>query len=95
MSIALAIQNHNLLSFTYDGFPREVEPHCLGIDKKGHPALRAYQVAGGSESGKYVGWKIFHVNEIRNLHVLSKTFQQPRQGYKRGDKDMRQIQAEL
>jgi predicted DNA-binding transcriptional regulator YafY len=95
MSIALAIQNRNFLSFTYDGFTREVEPHCLGIDKKGHPALRAYQVAGGSESGEYVGWKLFHVNEIRNLHVLSKTFQQPRHGYKRGDKDMRQIQAEL
>ncbi len=95
MSIALAIQNHNLLLFSYDGFVREVEPHCLGIDKKGHPALRAYQVAGGSESGKFVGWKMFHVNEIRNFHVLSKTFQHPRQGYKRGDKDMQQIQAEI
>lgn len=95
MSIALAIQNRNLLSFSYDGFPREVEPHCLGIDKKGHPALRAYQVAGGSESGEYVGWKIFHVNEMQNLHVLSKTFQQPRHDYKRGDKGMMRIQAEL
>lgn len=95
MSIALAIQNHNLLSFTYDGFAREVEPHCLGIDKKGHPALRAHQVAGGSESGEYVGWKMFHVNEIRNLNVLSKTFQQPRHDYKRGDKDMIKIQAQV
>ena len=95
MSIALAIQNRNLLSFTYDGFSREVEPHCLGIDKKGHPALRAYQVAGGSESGEYVGWKMFHVNEMRNLHVLSKTFQQPRHDYKRGDKDMIRIQAQV
>lgn len=95
MSIASAIKKHNLLSFTYDGFIREVEPHCLGIDKKGHPALRAYQVAGGSESGEYVGWKIFHVNGIKNLQVLNKIFQQPRQGYKRGDKDMIRIQTEL
>lgn len=95
MSIALAIQKHNLLSFTYDGFVREVEPHCLGIDKKGHAALRAYQVAGGSESGEYVGWKLFHVNEILNLRVLDRTFKQPRQGYKRGDKDMLRIQAEV
>jgi predicted DNA-binding transcriptional regulator YafY len=95
MSISLAIQNRNLLSFSYDGFTREVEPHCLGIDKKGHPALRAYQVAGGSESGTYVGWKFFHVNEIRNLHVLSKSFQHPRQDYKRGDKDMMRIQTEV
>jgi predicted DNA-binding transcriptional regulator YafY len=95
MFIALAIQNRNLLSFTYDGFAREVEPHCLGIDKNGHSALRAYQVAGGSESGKYVGWKMFHVNEMHSLNVLSKTFQQPRNGYKRGDKDMMRIQAEV
>ena len=95
MPISLAIQNRNLLSFSYDGFTREVEPHCLGIDKKGHPALRAYQVAGGSESGEYTGWKLFHVNEMRNLQILKKTFQQPRLGYKRGDKDMRQIQAQI
>ncbi len=95
MSIAKAIQNHNLLSFSYDGFARQVEPHCLGIDKKGHPSLRAYQVAGGSESGEYIGWKMFHVNEMQNLVVLEKTFQNPRQGYKRGDKDMVSIQAEV
>jgi predicted DNA-binding transcriptional regulator YafY len=95
MSIASAIRNRKLLSFSYEGFAREVEPHCLGIDKKGHPALRAFQVAGGSESGEYVGWKMFHVNEIKNLRVLERTFLQPRQGYKRGDTGMKQIQAEI
>ena len=95
MSIALAIKNKQLLSFTYDGFAREVEPHCLGVDKKGHPALRAFQVNGGSESGEYVGWKMFHVNEIRNLNVLQKKFTISRPGYKRGDKDMAQIKAEV
>lgn len=50
---------------------------------------------GGSESGEYIGWKMFHVNEIVNLVVLEKTFQNPRQGYKRGDKDMLRIQAEV
>ena len=60
MTISSAIQDRHLLSFTYDGFPRVVEPHCCGTDKKGHPALRAYQVQGGSESGEYVGWKLFH-----------------------------------
>ena len=50
MTISSAIHDRHLLSFTYDGFPRVVEPHCYGTDKKGHPALRAYQVQGGSEA---------------------------------------------
>lgn len=57
VSIASAINNRQLLSFSYDGYPRIVEPHTYGTDTKSHTALRAYQVRGGSESGEYVGWK--------------------------------------
>lgn len=69
MQIKTAILNKQLLSFIYDGYPRVVEPHTYGLDKKGHPALRAYQIKGGSDSGEYIGWKIFHVDEIRNLFM--------------------------
>lgn len=55
MKITAAIHHRNLLTFVYDGFRRTVEPHTYGMDKKGHMALRAYQVSGGSESGEYVG----------------------------------------
>lgn len=48
MQIKTAIQNKQLLSFIYDGYPRVVEPHTYGLDKKGHPALRTYQIRGGS-----------------------------------------------
>ena len=48
MPIAAAIQARRLLHFTYDGFRRTVEPHTYGTDRKGHKALRAYQVGGGS-----------------------------------------------
>lgn len=95
MSIASAIQNLQLLSFTYDGFSRVVEPHTYGIDTKGHPALRAYQVRGGSESGEYVGWKLFHVNEMRGLTVLSEHFAGARPKYKRGDSAFSTIHAQL
>lgn len=95
MSISTAIGNRNLLSFTYDGYRRTVEPHTYGMDSKGHMALRAYQVSGGSESGEYVGWKLFHVHEMQGMSVLSQTFAGPRQGYKRGDKAFANIRAEL
>lgn len=95
MSIVDAIGRRHLLTFSYDGFPRVVEPHTYGIDKKGHQALRAYQVGGGSESGQYVGWKIFHVGQMRGLSGLTETFHAPRPGYKRGDKAFASIQAQL
>lgn len=95
MQIKTAIQNKQLLSFVYDGYPRVVEPHTYGLDKKGHPAIRAYQVRGGSESGEYVGWKIFHANEIQNLSVLQEHFAHVRSGYKRNDSFFNSIYAQL
>jgi len=95
MSIAIAIRTRKLLQFTYDGYPRTVEPHTYGIDGKGHQALRAYQVSGGSESGEYVGWKLFHVAEMRGIAILEQEFSGPRSGYKRGDKAFSKIVAEL
>lgn len=95
MSIATAVQGHNLLSFMYDGYRRTVEPHAYGTDKQGHSALRAYQVGGGSESGQYVGWKLFHTNEMHGVTVQPQTFAGPRPGYKRGDKAFASIKAQL
>lgn len=93
--ITSAIRARQLLSFNYDGFARTVEPHTYGIDKKGQNALRAYQVSGGSESGEYVGWKLFHVSQICGLSVLQQTFSSPRPKYKKGDTAFVTIQAEL
>ena len=95
MDIAIAIQNRKLLNFNYDGFQRTVEPHTYGVDSKGHIAMRAYQVAGGSESGEYVGWKLFHVHEISRLVMQPQSFSGPRPGYKRGDKAFASIQMQL
>lgn len=95
VDIAFAINNRKLLQFTYDGFNRLVEPHTYGIDGKGHYAIRAYQVGGGSESGEHVGWKLFHVAEIRSSTVLDEQFPGPRDGYKRGDKWFSRIIAQL
>jgi len=90
-----AIQNKQSLSFTYDGYSRVVEPHTYGVDTKGHAALRAYQVQGGSESGEHVGWKLFHVNEMHDLTVLSEHFAGARPKYKRGDSAFSIIHAQL
>jgi len=95
LSVATAIQGRNLLSFIYDGYRRTVEPHTYGTDMQGHSALRAYQVAGGSESRQYVGWKLFHSNKMQGVTVQLQTFSGPRPGYKRGDKAFASILAQL
>lgn len=95
MNIKNAIQTKCLLSFVYDGFQRVVEPHTYGIDTKGHTALRAYQVRGGSESGEYVGWKLFHVDQMQQVAVVTQHFSGPRPKYTRGDKAFQVIHAQL
>ena len=95
MNITDAIQNRNLMSFIYDGFSRTLEPHTYGIDSRGHMAMRAYQVSGGSKSGEYAGWKIFHICEISNVRIQSETYAGPRRDYKRDDKTFLSIKAQL
>jgi len=95
MSIQQAIAGRFLLSFSYDGYSRVVEPHCYGRNKKGDLALRAYQVGGGSESGEYIGWKIFKADEMRGVQLLQKQFAGARPGYKRNDTAFSTILAAL
>ena len=95
MTISSAIQNKQLLSFRYHGDARTVEPHTYGLDLRGHRALCAFQVAGGSSSGVFVGWKTFHIDEMENLRVLPNRFSSARDGYRCGDKAFRMIIAEL
>ncbi len=96
MGIESAIRNRRLLRFGYDGYLRTVEPHaCYGISRKNRYLLRAYQVAGGSESGEFVGWKLFCEDEMVAITETSDTFAGPRPDYKREDPAIQRIIVEL
>lgn len=94
-AIKAAIQGKTLLAFSYDGYSRTVEPHTYGVDTKGNPALRAYQVCGGSESEEYVGWKMFLIESMRQLSGTQQHFAGPRAKYKRNDCAFKSIYAQL
>ena len=47
--LAQAIEERRVVTFTYDGFLRVVEPFLLGTTTAGRPALRAYQTAGQAQ----------------------------------------------
>ena len=58
-TIINAINNMEILSFTYKGNPRVVEPHAYGMGSDGDDLLRAYQaeviaVPAGCRSGAFL-----------------------------------------
>ena len=89
-TICQAIENRQILSFIYDGTPREVEPHAHGEDAHGDSSLRAYLVSGISQ-----GWRMFHTDKMFGLSALQETFLNPRPGYKRNDSNLRVIHCQL
>ena len=86
-----AIRNKNLITFNYDGGERTVEPHCYGVSKDGKELLRAYQIAGHSESGNPAGWKLFRLDGLTDLHVSNDTFDRPRPQYNPEDRVMAEV----
>ena len=87
-AIISAIQNQRTLTVNYHGERRTVEPHCYGMDTKGHEALRAYQTGGK-------GWRLFHLSDVVGLVDVGESFDGPRPDYKRNDRVMSQIFAQL
>jgi hypothetical protein len=84
-----------LLSVMYDGYSRAVEVHAVGVSKAGHTIMRVWQVRGGSVSNEPVGWKLLRLDEARGFGMLHDDSLAPRNGYKRGDKDMVRIICQL
>lgn len=93
--ISQAIRDKKVLTFTYDGYSRTVEPHCHGITTAGNEALRCYQTAGGSSSGNVPGWHMMTIKKILGLSLSQAIFSGPRDGYKKDDKDMPTIFVQL
>ncbi len=89
-----AIKKKRLLALDYNGGIRIVEPHCLGITKADNIGLRAFQIEGYSESGN-LGWKMFNIGNVSGLRILKRVFNEPRPGYRKGDRGMSQIYCEL
>ncbi len=94
-TIIEAIENRNILEFDYDGNHRVVEPHAVGVSSTGKEQLRAFQFDGQSDRVQVPDWGMFSLNKIQNLQVKQETFEGERQGYRRGDRHLNPIFAEL
>ncbi|WP_419868020.1 hypothetical protein [Chryseobacterium sp. CT-SW4] len=88
-----AIENQNVIEFYYEGGLRVIEPHCYGETTAGNKGLRGYQIDGYSSSGQ-MGWKMYDLSKADNIEITEDRFE-VRTGYKRGDKGMSEIYAEI
>lgn len=71
--IVAAIKEKKVLSFTYKGHVRVVEPHVYGIHE-GARQLLGYQIRGSSSSGTIPEWRRFSISAMRNLQILNELF---------------------
>ena len=78
--ICEAIARGRVLRFAYDGHERVVEPHGHGWTTSGAEVVSGYQTSGGSVGGRVPGWKMFHVEKVRELRV-AEPFDGPRPDY--------------
>lgn len=93
-TIISAIKNKQVLSFSYDNIDRVVEPHTVGRASTGNDLLRCYQTEGGHFTVGHE-WDLCKLSKINNLSVTGAYFDSARPGYKKGDKAMTHIYAEL
>ena len=76
--LVMAILDHRLVRFQYQGLERTVEPHLLGLHEAGEPMLVAYQTDGSSQSGQLPGWRTFITTSIEDVVVDDQHFPGPR-----------------
>lgn len=93
-TIIAAIKNRELIAFTYSGIARVVQPAAVGISRAGKNVLRCYQTQGGHVTAGH-DWELCEIALMTNLRTTGQTFADSPPGYKRGDKGLTTIYAEL
>jgi len=93
-TIINAIRNREYLSFTYSGLRRVVQPAAVGVSTAGTDVLRCYQTAGGHIRPGHE-WDLCDLSKISNLSTTGERFAGEPPQYRRGDKGMISIYAEL
>ena len=89
-----AINSKKILSLSYDGLRRVVEPHAVGMTAKGNDVLRCYQTQGGHVDAGHK-WDSLDLSKMSSVSDTGQRFENARPGYKRGDKVMETIYAQL
>jgi predicted DNA-binding transcriptional regulator YafY len=95
VTICDAIRARRLLRFVYDGYERVVEPHAYGVNTAGHEALSGWLVGGWSASATEPGWRMFRLDQMRDVAALAEAFDAERAGYNHDDPHFVRIYCQL
>ena len=79
--IKSAIENKQLLSFSYKDKNRLVEPYTFGQSKQGKDTLSAFQIEGGADGEGDMCWRQFPMREMKNLKLLDESIEKVREDY--------------
>ncbi|MDB5599622.1 MAG: hypothetical protein JWN71_1666 [Xanthobacteraceae bacterium] len=90
-----ALQAGRVLEVRYDGYHRCVEVHAVGFSRDNNALMRVWQISGGSVSNEPVGWKLLRLDEASGASVSKLQSRAPRDGYKRGDRNMERIVCQI
>ena len=93
-AIINAIRDRQYLAFSYDGYLRIVQPAAVGVSIAGQAVLRCYQTQGGHVTPGHQ-WNLCKLSKILDLRVTGDQFTGVPPQYRRGDKGMANIYAEL
>jgi hypothetical protein len=85
ITICDAIRARRLLRFVYDGYERIIEPHVYGVNTAGHEAVSGFLVGGWSSSETEPGWRMFLIDQMRDVAALAERFEGSREGYRADD----------
>ena len=92
--ITRAITTRTVISFTYHGTPRTVQPHRLGIAKNTQNILlRAYELTKNGAPSET--WKLYDLQKISNLTLTTAHFPKNAPGYTPTDKALSSLLAEV
>ncbi len=92
-----ALVEKRVVTFSYQGHARTVEPHALGKGNGDNRVLLAWQTAGGSQTEPPPGWRVFQLTEIKELKRTEVVFEKARPDYqsRRGGRGLKSIEAEV
>lgn len=89
-----AIQDRKEIEFRYSGINRTGQPAAVGVSTSGNVVLRIYQTAGSHVNPNHE-WDLCYVSELDDVSVSDITFHFDPPGYKKNDKRMVNIYAQL
>ena len=89
-----AIRNRMVIEFTYTGIRRIGLPAAVGVSRNGKTVLCIYQT-GGEHNTPGHDWNLCLVDELSDVVVTKDTFLEDPPNYRKGDKRMVEIYAEL